>query len=89
MDHEDHDLFIKPPVNEDGRPIVLKLDQHKIQRVKYYPDKYIHKTDDQGKDQTTEDVYAKGTLSGLLDDGTVMPVAKELVTSQFGSRFVE
>ena len=89
MDREEHDLFIKPPVNEDGRPIVLKLDQRKIQRVKYYPAKYIHKTDDQGKDQTTEDVYAKGTWSGQLDDGTVMPVAKELVTSQFGSRFVE
>ena len=60
MDCEEHDLFIKPPVNEDGRPIVLKLDQRKIQRVKYYPEKYIHKTDDQGKDQTAEDVYAKG-----------------------------
>ena len=89
MDREEHDLFIKPPVNEDGRPIVLKLDQRKIQRVKYYPAKYIHKTDDQGKDQTTEDVYAKGTWSGQLDDGTVMPVPEELVKSQFGSRFVK
>ena len=34
-------------------------------------------------------VYANGTWSGLLDDGTVMPVPEELVTAQFGSAFRE
>jgi hypothetical protein len=90
MDREEHDLFIKPPMNEDGRPVFLKLDQRKIHRVKYHPDKYIHKMDDQGKDQMTEEVYAKGSWSGLLEDGkTVMPVPEVLVKAQFGSRFVE
>ena len=88
MDRGEHSEFIKP-VNEDGRPIVLKLDQRKIQRVKYYPAKFIHKMDDQGKDQRTEEVYAKGTWSGQLDDGTVTPVPENLVTAQFGSKFVE
>jgi hypothetical protein len=90
MDREEHNLFIKPPVNEDGRPIFLKLDQRKIHRVKYCPDKYFHKTNDQGKDEMTDEVYRKGSWSGLLEDGkTVMPVPEDLVTAQFGSRFVE
>ena len=45
--------------HEDGRPIVLKLDQRKIHRVKYYPAKYVHKTDDRGKDEVTEEVYER------------------------------
>lgn len=78
MDREEHNLFIKPPVNKDGRPIFLKLDQRKIHRVKYCPDKYIHKTDDQGKDEMMEEVYSKGSWSGLLEDGkTVMPVPED------------
>ena len=55
-----------PPVTEDGMPIVLKLDQRKIHRVKYYPAKFIHKTNDQGADHTTDEVYANGTWSGRL-----------------------
>ena len=88
MDRGEDEEFMLP-VNEDGRPIVLKLDQRKIHRVKYYPAKYIHKTNDQGEDHTTGEVYANGTWSGLLDDGTVMPIPEELVTAQFGSAFRE
>jgi hypothetical protein len=37
----------------------------------------------------TDEVYANGTWSGLLDDGTVMPIPEVLATAQFGSAFRE
>jgi hypothetical protein len=86
MDCGEHDNYMLP-VNEEGRPIVLQLDQRRIHRVKYYPVKYAHKTNDQGEDATTDEVYASGHWSGMLDDGTVMPVPEELVTAQFGLAF--
>jgi hypothetical protein len=88
MDRGEHEEFIKP-VNEDGRPIVLKLDQRQIHRVKYYPAKLVHKTDDQGEDDMMPEVYAKASWNALLDDGTVVPVQEELLREQFGSRFME
>ena len=86
MDRGEHDNYMLP-VNEEGRPIVLQLDQRRIHRVKYFPAKYVHKTNDQGEDATTDEVYASGHWSGMLDDGTVMPVPEELVTAQFGLAF--
>ena len=84
MDREEHSEFIEP-VNEDGRPTVLKIDDRKITRVKYVPPKYVHKTDNNGNDHKTEEVYAKGIWRGQMEDGKVTSVPEALVTAQFGS----
>ena len=89
MDRGNHQEFMLP-VNEDGSPIVLKLDDRKITRVKYHPPKFVHKTDKQGIDHVTNEVFGNGSWRGLLEDGTtVLPLQEELVTQQFGSQFVE
>jgi hypothetical protein len=87
IDCEEHQEFIKP-VNEDGMLTILKLDDRKIARVKYYPPKFIHRMDDQGGDHVTQEVYAKGIWKGQLEDGTVMPVQEESVTAQFRLQFL-
>ena len=89
MDREDHSEFIKPPVSEDGRSIVIKVDDRKITRVKYVTPKYMHKTDDHGNDRKTKELHAHAIWKGKLDDGKVVPINEELVSTQFGSRFVE
>jgi hypothetical protein len=69
------------PVNKDGSPIVLKLDEQKITRVKYHPPKFVHKMDKQGIDHVTNEVFGNGSWRGLLEDGaTVLPLQEELVT---------
>jgi hypothetical protein len=88
MDRGEHCEFIEP-VNADGRTTVLKLDNRTITRVKYVPPKFVHITDDQGKDHKTEEVYAKGIWRGQMEDGTVLPLPEEFVGKQFGARFVE
>ena len=88
IDHEEHQEFIKP-VDEDGMLAMLKLDDCIITRVKYHPPKYLHKKDERGNDHVTNEVHAKGIWKGLLEDGTVLPLQEEVVTGQFGCRFVE
>jgi hypothetical protein len=88
MDREEHSEFIVP-VTEDGKSAVVKLDNRTIIRVKYYPAKHVHRTDDQGNEEKTEELYAKGIWKGMMDDGTVLPLSEELVTAQFGTRFVQ
>jgi hypothetical protein len=88
IDHEEHEDFIKP-VNEHGMLAMLKLDDRNITRVKYHPPKYLHKNDERGNDQVTNEICANGIWKGLLEDGTVLPIPEEVVTGQFGSRFVE
>jgi hypothetical protein len=88
MDRAEHSEFIEP-VAEDGRTTVLKLDNRIITRVKYIPPKFVHKTDDQGNEHKTEEVYAKGQWRGMMEDGTVLPMPEDMVGDQFGARFVE
>jgi hypothetical protein len=88
IDHEEHEDFIKP-VDEDGMIAMLKLDDRNITRVKYHPPKYLHKNDERGNDQVTNEICANGIWKGLLEDGTVLPIPEEVVTGQFGSRFVD
>jgi hypothetical protein len=42
-----------------------------------------------GNDHVTKEVFANGIWKAWLDDGKVMSIAEEVVTAQFGSRFVE
>ena len=86
--HEEHEEFIKP-VDEHGRIAMLKLDDRNITRVKYHPPTYVHKQDVHGNDQVTNKICANGIWKGLLEDGTVLPIPEEVVTAQFGSRFVD
>ena len=55
MDHEEHSEFIVP-VTEDGKMAIVKLDNC---RVKYYPAKHVHRTDDKGNEEKTEERYAR------------------------------
>jgi hypothetical protein len=65
----------------------VKLDQRNVCRVKYFPEKYVHVTDDKGIEHVTDKVRVKAVWKGLLDDGTVTNL-NEGVVSQFGERFV-
>ena len=88
IDREEHQQFIQP-LDKDGKLVMLKLDDRIITRVKYLPTKYLHYKDGQGNDHVTNKVCAKGIWKGLLEDGTVLPLREEVVTGQFGFRFME
>ena len=61
MDREEHSELIVP-VTGDGKMAVVKLDNRTIIRVKYYPAKHVHRTDDQGNEEKTEELLCKGHL---------------------------
>ena len=86
MDRAEHQEFIEP-LNEDGVFASIKLDQRNICRVKYFPEKYVHMTNDKGIEHVTEEVCVKTMWKGLLDDGTITDL-NEGVVSQFGQWFV-
>jgi hypothetical protein len=87
IDHEENNEFIMP-VTADGRLATIHVDERKITRVKYIPPKYVHETDARGNDQVTTDACTEGVWKGLLEDGTSLTIAEDMVRQQFGFRFV-
>jgi hypothetical protein len=88
MDRAKHQEFIKA-VDADGTHTVLRIDQRKITRVKYIPPTFYHKTDKCGNNHVTTEVCAKGFWKGMLEDGTAVPLLEEVVTGNFGAKFVD
>ena len=89
IDREDHDRFIKT-VTADGVLAVIPLDSHNItRRVKYQPPSFYHKESETGCDLITNEVCAEGRWVGLLGDGSVKVIEEEIVSAQFGLRFVK
>jgi hypothetical protein len=87
IDHDENNQFIMP-ITEDGRLATITVDERKITRVKYIPPKYVHETDARGNDHVTTDACTKGVWKGLLEDGTSLTIAEDMVREQFGFRFV-
>jgi hypothetical protein len=73
IDREEHSNFILP-VNEEGMLATIQVDERKITRVKYHP---------------RNDGSGSGIWKGLLENGTQLPIAEDLVHQQFGGRFVK
>ena len=90
MDRAKHQEFIKV-VDANGTHTVLRIDERKITRVKYIPPTFYHETDKLGKNDrvTTEVRHAKDFWKGLLEDGTATPLLEEVVTENFGAKFVD
>jgi hypothetical protein len=89
IDRGEHGEYIQP-LRQDGKIAKVKIDERTITRVKYYPPKYKHKTDKDGRnEQVTDEIFADGVWKGLLDDGTVTSITESFVIEQFGNRFVK
>ena len=70
IDRGEHGEYIQP-LREDGKFAKVKVDERTITRVKYYPPKYKHKTDKDGRNEhVTNEIFAEGVWKALLDDGT-------------------
>ena len=87
IDRDENNQFITP-ITEDGRLATITVDERKITRVKYIPPAYAHETDARGNDHVTTDACTKGAWKGLLEDGTSLTIAEDIVRGEFGSRFV-
>jgi hypothetical protein len=88
IDREEHCEYIQP-LREDGKFAKVKVDDRTIIRVKYYPTKYKHKTDEDGSNEhVTDEIYAEGVWKARLEDGTVTSISEAFVSEQFGKRFV-
>jgi hypothetical protein len=89
IDHGEHGEYIEP-LREVGKLAKVKVDERTITRVKYYPPKYKHKTDKDGKNEhVTNKIFADGVWKALLDDGQVTSISESFVMEQFGHRFVK
>jgi hypothetical protein len=66
----------------------VKVDERNVTRVKYYPPKYKHETDEYGNEYVTDKIYAEGVWKARLEDGTVTAIADSFVDEQFGQKFV-
>lgn len=58
MHREENDEFIEP-LTEAGMLATVKIDQRGIKGVKYYPEKFTHKTDEEGNDYVTDEICVK------------------------------
>jgi hypothetical protein len=78
------------PLDRSGKFALVRIDNRIITRVKYFPTKHVRQKNERGKDTAvTDEVRVRESWKGLLEDGTVMPLVEDMVTNQFGERFVE
>jgi hypothetical protein len=88
IDRGEHGKFIQP-LREYGTFANVKIDDRSITRVKYYPPKYKHKTDKDGKNEhVTYEIFAEGVWKAMLEDGKMISISEAFVMEQFGNRFV-
>jgi hypothetical protein len=89
IDHDQYQQYMKP-LDKSGKFALVRIDNRIITRVKFFPAKHVRQKNERGKVTAVKDeVCVLESWKGLLEDGTVMPLVEDMVTNQFGERFVE
>ena len=85
MDRAENNEFLLPPTNNEGTLATVKINNDKVVRLKYVPEKIKEIKD--GK--VTMKKVLKAKWKAKLDSGQETIVNEEYVSSNFGDRFTE
>ena len=83
MDREENQQFLLPPTNQQGSLATVKINEDKVVRLKYVPEK---KKEVEKTDGTMIEVI-EHKWKAKLDSGQEANVTEDFVSANFGERF--